>query len=95
MRVDLGTNVDSTCEATAIGIDQKLVLVKEQAGIGVPRAFRTETVVGSKAKTFDMSMPDAMIGTKKTVALFKTGIRINDTEVNLGSTRRYHSNVET
>ena len=95
VRVDLGTNVDSTCEATSIGIDQKLVFVKEQTGIGIPRALRTETVVGSKAKTFDTSMPDAMIGAKKTIALLKPGIRIDDTEVNLGSTCRYHCNVET
>ena len=93
--VDLGTNVNSTCEATAIGIDQKLVLVKEQAGIGIPRALSTETIVGSKAKTFDTSMPDAMIGAKKTIALLKPGIRVNDAEVNLGSTCRYHCNVET
>ena len=95
VRVDLGTNVDSTCEATAIGIDQKLVFVKEQTGIGIPRALGTKTVVGSKAETFDIPMPDAVIGAKKTITLFKPGIRVNDAEVNLGSTCRYHCNVET
>ncbi|EKY14374.1 hypothetical protein HMPREF9061_01335 [Actinomyces sp. oral taxon 181 str. F0379] len=93
--VDLGSNIDPARKTTAIGIEQKLVLVKEQAGIGVPRALRTETIVGSKTETFDMPMPDALIGAKKTIALFKPGIRVDDAEVNLGSTCRYHCNVET
>ena len=93
--VHLGSNIDPARKTTAIGIDQKLVFVKEQTGIGIPRALGTKTVVGSKAETFDMPMPDAVIGAKKTITLFKPGIRVNDAEVNLGSTRRHHCNVET
>ena len=95
MCVDLGSNIDPARKTTAIGIDQKLVFVKKQTGIGIPRALGTKTVVGSEAETFDMPMPDAVIGAKKTIALFKPCIRVDDAEVNLGSTCRYHCNVET
>ena len=94
VRVDRRLHVHHAVEASAVGVEEKLVRVIELAAVRIPGAVHAETVASARTVSGDVSMPDAGLRAEQCEAGLRPGL-VEDAHVHAGGGPGDHGDIET
>ena len=93
VRVDRRLHVHHAVEASAVGVEEKLVRVIELAAVRIPGAVHAETVAGARTVSGDVTMPDAGLRAEQSEAGLSSGL-VEDAHVHAGGGPGDHGDIE-